>query len=680
MAIHWQIKFKSLRAGTDYTVNIYDAAHAGQPVVLKGGAEPFVTQEDDSDDEFQPVRTQSGYLRIVDDGLAADGETPFDWKELLPLTNTDRPVTLTTDDGTVHWQGFMQVQNFGGTLYGNPQEREFPVQCPLSVLDGIDINHEHVTIANFGFLLNHIVSQIPIEISSIVIQGGQDAQQWLLKRIDWMNFADVGADGSVTARYSLYECLEDMCRFWGWTARTWRQTLILTCADDNDEQDFLSLSLREMLQLAGGTVAGTTGTGFRTVAIGDIFASTDNTDYMCIGAARSLVTADGNPADTEVIACYDDSTIEAMKERSWIGHYNTETKTVYYYTEDLLAIDRPLMAGKARNGYGSFNLMRVGTDDPVPMCRIARSFGNKVDQGYISLQTTYEHIYDDGFISLTGKTYVNDEEYTDVADLVKRTGGTWGRRRMYARLGIGASRSQAKWWDGALWQDASTVFLLTVGNEDDQIRSVKRTTVGNRTGESISATIPTGTVGMAGLLFLDLLGSDDMPEQEDGNRAFDIEGLCVTFERTKTYTVSNGRERWAGARQTKEYKRADRREYKSANDNRSSNECAIDCIFASDNDMGFGYGVLANPDNTLMKTADFGGRQCVPEQHLADRVTAYWATAKRKIEAELRTDANATIPLISPLWKATLDGTAFHPIGISREWRDDVSMLTLLEI
>jgi hypothetical protein len=75
MAIHWQVKFKSLRAGTDYTVNIYDAAYSGNPIPLKGGAEPFITQEDDDEDMFLPIRTQSGYIRIVDDGKDANGNS-----------------------------------------------------------------------------------------------------------------------------------------------------------------------------------------------------------------------------------------------------------------------------------------------------------------------------------------------------------------------------------------------------------------------------------------------------------------------------------------------------------------------------------------------------------------------------------------------------------------------------
>ncbi len=127
MAIHWQVKFRSLRANTLYTVNIYDSSYSGTPVQLTGAAQPFETQEDDSDDMFMPVRTQSGYLRIVDTGYAADGVTPFNFRDLIPTTDTDRPVTLTDDYGEVVWQGFMQAQNFGSQLFETPQEREFPL-------------------------------------------------------------------------------------------------------------------------------------------------------------------------------------------------------------------------------------------------------------------------------------------------------------------------------------------------------------------------------------------------------------------------------------------------------------------------------------------------------------------------------------------------------------------------
>ena len=276
MAVHWTITFRPLRTNDTYTVNIYDSGYSGTPVPLKGGAQPFSTQEDDDDDMFRPVRTQSGYLRIFDDGKDADGHA-FNWKSMLPTTDTDRPVTLTNAAGTVLWQGFMQAQNFGGELFGNPQEREYPVQCALTVTEGTDVDYEQTAIRNFAYLLQQVLAAIPtLDITTIMVQGGSDARQWLLTKIDWQNFVSEDGDGNLTARYNLFTCLEDMCRFWGWTARTYRQTLFLTCADESSATTFLKLTRAELATLAGGETAGTTGETFTGVTIGSIFASTSS--------------------------------------------------------------------------------------------------------------------------------------------------------------------------------------------------------------------------------------------------------------------------------------------------------------------------------------------------------------------------------------------------------------------
>ena len=47
----------------------------------------------------------------------------------------------------------MQAQDFGSVLYGNPQEREFPIQCVLTVTQGTDINYQQTQIQNFAYLL-----------------------------------------------------------------------------------------------------------------------------------------------------------------------------------------------------------------------------------------------------------------------------------------------------------------------------------------------------------------------------------------------------------------------------------------------------------------------------------------------------------------------------------------------
>ena len=163
MAIHWQVKFRSLRANTLYTVSIYDDNYSGTPVQLKGGEHPFTTEEDNDDDFFTPVRTQSGYLRIVDDGKDASGNTLAAgdrWDKMIPTTDMSRKVILTDGNNNIKWQGYLQPQTFTGKMYDNYQEREFPVFCALSVLEGMETPTNQYGVVNFAFVLNRIITLI----------------------------------------------------------------------------------------------------------------------------------------------------------------------------------------------------------------------------------------------------------------------------------------------------------------------------------------------------------------------------------------------------------------------------------------------------------------------------------------------------------------------------------------
>jgi hypothetical protein len=123
MAIHWQVTFKTLRGGKTLTASVYDSTYSGNPIPLKGGEEPFVTEENDDDDPFKAIRIQTGSLNIIDDGYDANGNA-FNWRDLQPKSNYDRPVILRDENNVILWQGFLQPQNFSGTLYEATQERE----------------------------------------------------------------------------------------------------------------------------------------------------------------------------------------------------------------------------------------------------------------------------------------------------------------------------------------------------------------------------------------------------------------------------------------------------------------------------------------------------------------------------------------------------------------------------
>lgn len=689
MAIHWQIPFKSLRSGTDYVANIYDASYDSTPVKLMGGAQPFSTSEDQDEDMFTPVRTQSGYIRIVDNGKDADGND-FNWRDMLPLTDTDRPVTLTKKVGNnwvVVWQGFMQAQNFGSTLYGNPQEHELPIQCVLTVTQGTDINYEQKAIQNFAYLLKQIVDSIPdgFRPTSYVVQGGAHAQQWLMKCIDWMNFSEEDNDGVLEARYTMFECLEDMCRFWGWTARTHGQTMYLMCPDDTVEQSLLTLTYSELGTMAGGTSAGTTNGSMQSVSIsGDVFASIDNQDAMMRGFNKSVVSANAGDGNSD-IDFDNDQLIDEMTGMGWQFPFvviDSNLKYTVYITNDLTSFSQAKMSGAVRTNYGSFNRMNITVNGDrdnsteTSIVRIKKSgpsnLGSNVNP-YVTIETLYEHAFGDGFIELSGTIYRKGERYQNTDDM----SSTVGRNTMIMRLGIGKTRNSAYWWTsnvscGGAWfgpgQPDVMYFKCTIGNGDEKFRVL---TPG---GTYVWITrIPVNSA-IAGKIFVDFLGSNDL-DAIDGEKQFDISNFSLKFTRNENYLSD-----YAPTRDERE----NRREYTSKNQNRVRNEWNRDMIYASDNKMVFGYGVLINADYSYFKGFQYvqSGPLVFPENHLAKRVTDYCATSKRKIEADLRANVyvGAFISDISPVFKATIDQSTMYPIAINHEWRDDVVRLTMLEL
>lgn len=694
MAIHWQIPFKSLRANTLYTVNIYDSSYSGSPIQLQGGAQPFTTQEGDDDDMFIPIRTHTGYLRIVDNGKDANGNA-WNWKTLLPSTDTDRPVTLTDGNGTVVWQGFMQSQNFGGLLYGNPQEREFPIQCPLAVLEGTNINFQHTEIENFAYLLQRIVNAIDvlsggtenssgvitsngsIHINNVYVQGSTDAQQWLLKRIDWQNFASEDSDGNLTARFNLHQCLEDLCRFWGWTARTYHNNLYLTCADDSDEQSWLTLSRSDLNTMAGGTSAGTTGGAFTTLdydALTDIFASTEQNDYRQRGANKATVKVDTNRGDDDVLNIFNDKTVKTMKD---LGN---QAVMIHYviYSNDLLTVDQPYLKVSCRSGYASLNIANFGQAYDAPysnVIRIKKTGGNNVTP-FVEMETVYEHNFNDGFLRMYGQVYRFTEEYIDLYN----DPYFLGRSYMYARIAIGKSKADAMWWNGRNWQSTATYCRLSIGNKANNLDGNKNEFPFMYLQEAQASSddwacniLPVS--GLQGKLFVDLLGTSDTRVSEiDGERCFDIRDFKVEFTRNPGVVKHGSASDMIYA---EPIDRPTSFEYKSSNQNNVRMDWNADGIYATENKCKFSYGELINPDGTFCETVDYGNTTARPEQYLANRVTAYWAAAKRKLVTELRAD-RITEP--SPMNKVTLDSTTGHPIAISHEWRDDITKITMLEV
>lgn len=674
MQIKWQVKFKTLRGGRTLTVSIYDLTYTGQPILLKGGAQPFVTEESSDDDPFTPIRTQTGHLRIVDDGYAADGTTPFDWKEFVPQTDHSRPVVMTDENSNVLWQGFMQAQDFSGELYGNPQEREFPVHCAVSAMSSQQPSTSSIQRRNFAYVIDLIaataeaLSVQTVGFDTFYVQGSTDAQTWLLKQFEWMNVLKEGDDGEdVAPQYNLYEILEDICKFWGWTCRTQGRTMYFTCADDSDEQLFLTMTRAQLRQMVLGNRAGTLTDGFIPATLqGDIFASTDNDDMKRRGPSKATVKSDCNSQDT--IFEFAPPSVEKLMDATgytWVA--GEEAGTGYFTTTPIRSFDTLGMKGDAtqKGGFCRRQIFSDADSDSVAEKDMFTIDNTGYDRNtpIISLQSKKAMNYTGGSLKIKGDVYVG----------AKRWDYNWANDLLWVRVGIGLTRDTAKWFyvigDEPVghithrWQSTPDSFPSWVHN-------------GGFTGCNVVLAqcnyIPCDD-NLYGYLFIDIDGMNMFYEHEE--TSFEIGDFTVDFTRDATFfptSTTDVRSR------TMVEKRINSLDYMAVNTNGCGNEWNADMIYASDNNMEYGYGLIINPaDGSFVETVGYGNQQEHPEQHLANRVAAFWQSSKRQVAPELRTEV---IPDVTPRHRLTLETTwKFDPIAISHDWRDDVTTLTLLQ-
>lgn len=655
----------SLRAHTVYTVNI--GGGTGTAIPLKGGAQPFTTEEDSNEDMFTPIRTQSGYIRIVDDGYALDGTTAFDWKDLIPATDTSRPVTLTHEENNttiIDWQGYMQAQNFGSDLYGNPQEREFPIQCPLTILEGTNINYTQKGIQNFAYLLLQCINAIPNLTFDRIIMHGLDSWDWLRKRIDWQNFVEIDNDGTLNPKYNLFECLEAMCTFWGWTARTHGNNLYFTHTYDPDEcEDYISMTLAQLQATANGTEYGSgSGVPAAITLPGNIFASRDNKLFQQRGYGHAYVNVNINKGDEDLVDIDTDDFEEQASGEGW-GSLHIGSKKNYRYTNDLLTYETTLMSGSCVSGSASFNIGRYYSKEDASSYEEANVVRIKQAAGSTPIaqfETVYEHCFSQNHLEFHGEGYDQDNGRFII--------------HVYVRIGIGKTRATAKWLTSLnnmtwTWGDTPTSIEMSSSANSDLLEFWSNNVW--TSGVNVPA-------GLAGLLFIDIMGYDSSTIDS----TVDLGDLCVKMKHgpiaidndPDTHTSSYAKDA------------ATTRKYSANNSSTFSDEWNADCVFASDNRTLFGYGLLMSPNangGQYMGQVQHGSEDIYQEQYMANAVTSYWEKARTMAAIELRSNEavnSFVIGKITPLHTLIIDSLLMYPIAISREWRDDKLRLSLLEI
>jgi hypothetical protein len=529
-----------------------------------------------------------------------------------------------------------------------------------------------------------------------MVQGGADAQAWLMTKIDWQNFAQDDANGVARAKYSLYDVLEDTCRFWGWTARTEGTTLYLTAADDAVEQVYLSLNRTELNTLAGGTAAGTTNVTIPTATLRDtsanpVFASTDQTDYKVQGPHKAVVKADCNEHDTIVKFASKDISDAMGDTYTWVqkqgedlaGYFTTSpinsTSGIGSQTMKVTTPVNPSIPSGAickRQIYQSKD-----TESPVVgdmMLVYASHVGYQDVTPSVQLQTLRPMSFSGGSISLGGTAWMGTEPLQQEDNLYA----------LSFRLGIGMTRASAKWWYMSReiysfspsapieheWKSTPQIFNVPLQGNTLKSTGVMLAFFLSGLSMSIYNAIPVEE-DTYGYIFIDIMGAHDYT---NGNEieAFEIANLEISYSRD-TIDIPDS----TSVVRPRELKteRVTSKEYSATNTNDSREEWNANCIFASDNNMEYGYGLLLDDNGNIISTLNYGGIPAHPEQHLANRVVNYWATAKRMLDLDVLKN---NITAIAPHTKVTVgsEGGQFVPLAIGHDWRDDKVKLTLIQL
>jgi hypothetical protein len=96
--------------------------------------------------------------------------------------------------------------------------------------------------------------------------------------------------------------------------------------------------------------------------------------------------------------------------------------------------------------------------------------------------------------------------------------------------------------------------------------------------------------------------------------------------------------------------------------------------------MKYGYGLVMEPTNEYMTGARFGSLTLEhPEQHYANRIANFWASAKRVITSDLQTNAVEQSDHITPRSHLVLGATHYRTLAISHQWRDDITTIKMIQ-
>lgn len=259
---------------------------------LDAGAEPFVTDVQDDDDIFTPVRSGSGYVRVeVDEADDVSG--------LVGSSPLERPVVLNVG-GVTRWKGFLSCESFTQAWDKGPLELELPVLSGLGVIGGLypSSDLEDLGYINFAQFLCDMNAALGGIYANFYFSAVSEPQSTLKYQFRMANYA-TAVDKNTRHEVATYgEILEDVCKLFGWCAVEYADSLVLLTADV-PETDMIRFTASQLEEYAAGSTSSPTSAIPYASAEVEIFGAGHNRSFLA-GKKRVEVSGDLNEID-EVI-------------------------------------------------------------------------------------------------------------------------------------------------------------------------------------------------------------------------------------------------------------------------------------------------------------------------------------------------------------------------------------------
>lgn len=685
----YQIPFISFH-GTEYVLMIN-----GGGTEIEGSTQVFVTTEDDDNDFFMPVRTQSGTFRYIGYGSGDRAR----WLAMIPSNALDIPVKL-MEGNTVKWQGYIQPEIYQNDYpaNGSTMEHEFSVQCPLSVLDTMDISIEDIEmtpVVTIGDLLeNYVFSRLTgTVITDYYIQGTASAT-WdrLNLKVMFNNFIESDSTG-FSPKYSLKEVLEEVCKLFGYTCRMHGTAVYFTMPVTQTGHSEVGFTRYSSLTSTTGRTYSARG----SFSMNDsMYCDNDNNEQVLPGYGKVTVKSDINVLDNLIEIPYDE-----LYNQYNIGQSDIIIRSVDYYERDIYSL--------IRQPDGNNQTLDYENDSVQLQCYMAEKPGTNHSAGGAKKYCRFL-VYDDDNVGPVGGAVPESKGHyawrkcielfhswsytghnTNTMFMIKSKQAfalsngmlyidfnchhvsAWLTEAMVANRPKATCRLKVgnKYWNGTAWTTSVRTFNLPFNSEGAQ---TNRSNYGGINAPQYNGFGIPVTDTLLGIVEFDII---DVPNYNTGGLSgTDINGFLPLMDFKIGFVRGTIEEKDHRGNQYVSY------------GGHFSQTVNVDLIFACDvtygpgnyqrhMPAGKGY-ILNNADEKPAATVpSVDGANVIAEEELSHVIAHYGSTTHRMVTVNLWSDL---VGNVVPTSMSSGLETGMFPIAISHDWRDDITTITMVKL